>query len=164
MASNTQIFWQVTCKEMDEVCKGRTWLIVDVLEIQSLSTCALVFYLFFEDLVMEARSISNCTPINRRDNKTKLFFSPRYFGVFSGQIKIKGRFWTPTGSLKECKHQSLKRKPGWNARLFLRNHQLLCLKTWEEKSMTFPISMHRKLASSWTLRTILYTRFLPLWW
>lgn len=56
-------------------------------------------------------------------------------------------------------------KKTWvECKITFKKHQVVCLKTWEEKSMTFPVSVHWKLASSWTHRTMSYARFLPFWW
>lgn len=96
-----------------------------VRNMKSICMCTCLFFVFW-GLTNGNRSSLKLHP-NEDTLKLRYFFFPRYFGVSSGQIKTKSQFWTLIVSLRKCKHQSLKRKPGWNARLVLRKHQVLCL-------------------------------------
>lgn len=117
---------------------------------------------------IEARAISNCSWMDRKENKTKPFFFSKIFRKFPLVTwRLKPDFEHQLTASNSASTREFKKKP-WvecnvtfkkKADWFILNHQVLCLKTWEEKSMTFSVSVYGTLTSSWTVRTILYHGF-----
>lgn len=95
--------------------------------------------------------------MDRKDSKTKPFFSSKVFWKFLlVNLRLKPDFEHQLTASNSTNTREFKKKP-WvecnvifkkKADWFRLNHQVLCLKTWEKKSMTFSVSVHGTLASS----------------